>query len=182
MLKIETLLEKTYKKALAHTKKRFDPDQNFQFEFSSSPDEQPLLSVFSTDGKLVLKGKYLKVGFYDHRSSVWHWAWNSTLSNKKDTEMKHKFLSWVTYLEKEYGKKISPLEGDRFLFYLKEGYFYARPSTLPLLIKLFLLLSKALWVFPVSGSRNPRETRSSKTTENTFYTEYVALSSILQIS
>ena len=177
---LEALLEKNYKKVLAQTRKRFDPDQNFRFTFTEAAGKECLLSVFKEEGDLLVKGKYLEMGFYDHRSSVWTWAWHSEMSKKSSKKIKKRFSSWVHYIEKEYGKKVAPLEGDKFLFYLREGSFHTSPSTLPLLVKLFLLVSKALWIFPMPQTRRGEKTFSTKGGKNSLFTEYVALSSLLQ--
>ena len=122
------------------------------------------------------------MGFYNHRTSVWTWAWHSEMSKKNSRKIKKRFAAWIAYLEKEYGKKISVADCDTFLFYLREGSFHARPSTLPILIKLFLLLSKALWIFPLPRGRNEDEPYSTKAGKEALYTEYLALTSIVQTS
>jgi hypothetical protein len=141
-----------HKMKLKDMSKVLDLDEQttkYKFILKDDNNDIPTLNIIDkTTDKTIMSEKFQTIGIYNHKSSVWHWAWNISFINRKEYED-------IIHLRKLYKtiennlESYKPDEAEEFYFYSKQHNFYCTAEILPSIIKFAMFVTKGRWFFPI---------------------------------
>ena len=112
-----------------------------------------IIELINTKGKTVLKAQYDLIGFYNLSNSVWYWAWNIDLADKKLTKASIKMKEFPDYIKKNY-KDFTPIEAEDYYFRTEMGNFYTNLENIHNLIKLTMYYMNSIWYIAVCSGKD----------------------------
>lgn len=163
-------------------KKHYNIYSNKSFETKIYKDAQDKYVIELTDesGKLMLKAHCSLIGVYNMSNSVWYWAWNMDLADKKlieDSKAMKKFPEYIT----NHFDEFNPKEAEDYYFKTDMGNFYT--NDVNDIIKLSMYVMKGIWSITVCNrKKGALQTCKTDMDDNSVIRfEYYLIKKILQV-
>lgn len=125
----------------------YDVSKPYQYRISQTEDKRNIIELIH-NGKVVLRGEYELAGVYTTITSIWYWAYNIQMLDRKLGSSSKKVKKFSKTL-KENRKKYKPLELEQLHYISSNGNFYASGNTMLECVKLMMYLTKGLWYIPI---------------------------------
>lgn len=180
------LVDKYYSDQMDIIGKYIDLNKEYKFEFTVDNTNNDIVELYY-DNKLILKAKYCFIGVYNLINSVWFWAWNIDMLNKKLGQKSKIIKNLKKDLINNYNNYLST-EADELYFYSSNGNFYVSHENVIKLTKMMIYLAKGLWFFTICHNKNSNISgnciyeKNADETETIRRLEYIMITEILQTS
>lgn len=142
---------------------------SYKYNFKKGKNNEFIVEVFDKDkNKNILEAPYEIIGSFDKNINIWYWSWAIPFC---DTSSYIKIKSIIDKTKKNLENENNiNLELEEFHFYFNNQYFYCDKQSLQCIIKLCLILSNGIWIFPID----------KKIGDNTI-TEYIIIYDIFKV-
>lgn len=126
-------------------------DKLYNVKTYSDDQDNYIIELTDESDKMILKAYCSLIGIYNLSNSVWYWAWNLDLADKKlieDSKTMKTFPEYITNNFSEFDQK----EAEDLYFKTDMGNYYT--NDVNNIIKLSMYVMKGLWHINVCSRKN----------------------------